>query len=252
MNHHQVLSALLGLLMCPTILLAGQGWEFRLSPYLWFAGLKGDLATVPGSPSVPIDISPSEALEDTEAGVMLMFDAKRGRHGVFADFIYTDVRSDEELLPSPIDLTLRSISKTTLFTLAYQYELYKQDRAVVDLLAGARYWNIDSELRFGGGLGFLAGQKISNVESWLDPALGIKAHMPLGNSQFYLEGGAGIGGFGVGSDLFYEVNANLGYQWNSAIGTTIGYRLFDVDYEDDGYLYDVRQQGWQLGLTWAF
>jgi hypothetical protein len=252
MNHHQISSALLGLLIYPTTLLAGQDWQFRLSPYLWFAGLKGDVATVPGSPSVPIDISPSEALEDTETGVMLMLDAKRGRHGLFADFIYTDVRSDEELIPSPIDLTLRSISKTTLFTLAYQYELFNQDQTVVDLLAGARYWHIDSELRFGGGLGFLAGQEISNDESWLDPVFGIKGRMPLGNSQFYVEGGAGLGGFGVGSDLFYEVNANLGYQWNTAIGTTIGYRLFDVDYEEDGYLYDVRQQGWQLGLTWAF
>jgi hypothetical protein len=33
---------------------------------------------------------------------------------------------------------------------------------------------------------------------------------------------------------------------------TLGYRMFDVDYEDDGYVYDVRQQGWQVGLTWAF
>ena len=252
MNRHQVLSTLLGLLMWSTTLLASQDWQFRLSPYLWFAGLKGDMATIPGYPSVPIDISPSDALDDTEAGVMLMLDAKRGRQGIFVDFIYTDVSSDDELIPSPINLVLESKSKTTLFTLAYQYEIYKQDQTVVDLMAGARYWAVDSELRFEGGLGILAGRKISNSESWLDPALGIKGRMPLGNSQFYVEGGAGLGGFGVGSDLFYEINVNIGYQWNQAIGTAIGYRMFDVDYEDDGFLYDVRQQGWQLGLTWAF
>ena len=122
----------------------------------------------------------------------------------------------------------------------------------MDVLAGTRYWDLDSELRFDDGLGFLGGRKISNDESWIDPALGVKGRTPLGNSRFYVEGGAGVGGFGVGSDLFYELNGAVGYQWNKAIGTALGYRMFDVDYENDGYVYDAKQQGWQLGLTWAF
>lgn len=246
------LLALAILSTAPLTARADDAWQFRLTPYLWFAGLKGDVATIPGAPAAPIDISPSDALNDTEAGVMLLFDAKRGQHGLFADFLYTDVRSDEELLPPPIGLTLRSVSKTTMFSLAYQYEIFNRDQAVIDLMLGARYWDIDSELRFGGGLGLLAGKKVSHDESWIDPMLGIKGRMPLGNSRFYLVGGAGVGGFGVGSDLFYEFSGSIGYQWNKAIGTAIGYRMFDVDYEDSGFVYDARQQGWQAGLTWAF
>jgi hypothetical protein len=238
--------------LAPMAACASDAWQFRLTPYLWFAGLKGDVATIPGAPSAPIDISPSDALDDTEAGVMVMFDAKRRRHGLFTDFLYTDVQSDEELLPPPIGLTLRSVTKTTIFSLAYQYEVFNRDQAIVDLMLGARYWNIDSELRFGGGSGLLAGRKVKHDESWIDPMVGLKGRMPLGNSNFYIQGGAGLGGLGVGSDLFYEFNGAVGYQWNKAIGTAIGYRLFDVDYEDDGFLYDARQQGWQLGLTWAF
>jgi hypothetical protein len=117
---------------------AAGDWQFRLTPYVWFAGLKGDVATIPGAPSAPIDISPSDALDDTEAGVIVMFDAKRRRHGLFADFLYTDVQSDEELLPPPISLTLRSVTRRTIFFLAYQYALVNQDQAVVDLMLGAR------------------------------------------------------------------------------------------------------------------
>lgn len=236
----------------PLTVWAEDGWQFRLTPYLWFAGLKGDVATIPGAPAAPIDISPSEAIEDTEAGLMLLVDAKRGRHGVFADFMYTDVQSDEELIPSPIDLTLRSVTKTTIFSLAYQYEIFNQDQAVIDLMLGARYWDIDSELSFGGGSGLLAGRKVTHDESWIDPMLGVKGRMPLGGSKFYIQGGAGLGGLGVGSDLFYEFSGAIGYQWTPAIGTAVGYRMFDVDYDDDGFVYDARQQGWQLGLTWAF
>jgi hypothetical protein len=219
---------------------------------LWFAGLEGDIATIPGQPSAPVDVTPSDALDDTEASLMLLVDAKRGEHGLFVDLFYSDVRSDEDLVPQPIGLALRSVTKTTMLSLAYQYEIYKRDNTVVDLMIGARYWKIDSELKFGGGLGILAGKKVNNDESWIDPAIGLKGRMPLGNSAFYLEGGAGLGGFGIGSDLFYEVGGAVGYQWTPAIGTAIGYRMFDVDYDDDGFEYDVRQEGWQVGLTWAF
>ena len=232
--------------------LAEESWHFRLSPYVWFAGIEGDVATIPGLPSAPIDISPSDALQDTEASIMVILDGKKGRHGFFVDLLYSDVRSDEDLIPA-IGLTLRTTTKSTLFTLAYQYEIYNQDHVVIDLLAGARYWAIDSKLRFSSGLGGpLDGRTITNDESWLDPMVGFKARAPIGDSRFYVSGGAGLGGFGVGSDLFYEISANVGYQWNDAIGTSIGYRMFDVDYDNDGYVYDVKQQGWQAGLTWSF
>jgi len=231
---------------------AREPWQFRLSPYAWLAGVKGTVGTIPGQPAVPIDVSPWEAVKDLEGGAMIMLDARTARHGFLADLLYAKVEPEFELLPPPIDLGLTASAKTTMATLAYQYEVFREEETVVDLLAGFRYWRMQTDLRFSGGLGFLAGRSIRSRESWLDPAVGIKGRVPFGGSRFYFEGGAAVGGFGVGSDLFYEINANVGYQWNKSIGTTIGYRMFDVDYEDDGYVYDVRQQGWQLGLTWSF
>ena len=233
MNKRMVGLALVGLFIQVPVFAVEEQWEFSLSPYLWFAGIKGDVATVPPLPPAPIEVTPSQAIEDTQAALMILFTAKKNRHGVYFDFLYTDVESDEELVPAPISLTLKSISKTTLVTLAYQYEAYRNDRQIVDVLAGLRYWDIDTTLKFGGGLG-------------------VTGTVFLGDSRFYFNGAAGIGGFGVGSDLFFDINANVGYQWNKAIGTIIGYRLFDVDYSKDNFLYDVRQDGWIVGLTWSF
>lgn len=226
------------------------GWQFRLVPYLWFAGLEGEISAVSSQPPLPVDVSPGDAIKDTETSFMLMFEAKKNSHGIFADFIYTDVRSDEELVPA-INLTMKSMTKTTMFTVGYEYEVYHENNAVVDLMAGGRYWKVDSTLEFGGGLGVLAGRKIKNGDSWVDPALGLKGLAMIGSSKFYVEGGAGIGGFGVGSDFYYELNGSVGYQWNKAIGTAIGYRFFNVKYDDD-FVYDVKQQGWQANLSWTF
>lgn len=249
MNKYLVSCFTVLLITAPPIVLA-KDWDFRLNPYIWLAGLEGNVATIPGLPSVPIDVSSRQAFEDTEASLMLFLDAKRGKHGFFADAIYTDVQSNNELVPS-VDLTLQSVSKTRIFSLAYQYEFYRSKQTFVDVMVGARYWNIDIALNFGGGLGLLSDSNINNNKSWVDPAIGVKGFKPLGDSGLYLEGGGGFGGFGAGSELFYEFTAGIGYQWNAAIGTTLGYRLFDVDFKDNEFTYDVKQQGWQIGLRWS-
>ena len=76
------------------------------------------MATNPGTPAAPVDVSFSEALNDYPAGLMLVFDPKREGQGLFTDFLYTGARSDEGLLPASTSLTLRSVTWTTVFSLA--------------------------------------------------------------------------------------------------------------------------------------
>lgn len=239
------------LVMSQQVVAAENGWKFKLTPYLWFAGVDGDVSTIPGAPTVPVKISPSDAISDTEVSLMAIFTAKKQRHGILVDFVYTDVQSTEELVPE-INLSLKSTSKNTIASMAYMYEVYKKEQAIVDLFAGARYWNVDTELEFAGGQGILAGKRIRNEEDWFDPMIGINANIPLGQSPFYFQCALAAGGFGVGSDFFYDVMANLGYHWNKSISTTLGYRLLDVDYEDGWFVYDLQQDGLLLGLTWRF
>lgn len=230
---------------------SAKNWDLALSPYLWFAGIQGEVATIPGAPPGPVDISPSDALNDTKSSLMLWFDARHGRHGAFLDFLYSDVRSDSVLVEE-IGLTMQSISKTTLLSLAYNYELIRNDMGVLDLMVGVRYWDIDSTFRFGGGVGILEGKEIQHSESWVDPFVAIKAKVPLGKSNFYAGGAIAAGGFSVGSNMFYDLAGNFGYQWNQMIGTAIGYRYYDVDYEEGEFLYDVSQSGWTISLPLLF
>lgn len=226
-------------------------WQYRLSPYIWFAGSKGEVSSLPNAPAVPYELSSRDALEDTESSFMIMFSGKKQGQGFLLDFIYTDVESLEELIPA-LDLTLTSRSKNTVFTAAYQYELINENGTVIDAYAGVRYWDVDSTLKFGGGLGFLAGQTVKNSDDWLDPVLGFKFSREFVNSRVYLQGWLSLGGFGAGSDSFYDTSINLGYRWSDSIGTSIGYRLFDVDYDDNDFIYNAKNEGWAIGLTWQF
>jgi hypothetical protein len=60
-----------------------------------------------------------------------------------------------------------------------------------------------------------------------------------------------IGGFGVGADLMWEVEAAVGINLTRSIFTEIGYRALGVDYDNDGLLFDAVMHGPQIttGIT---
>ena len=70
------------ILMTPLWAQAEEAWNYRLSPYAWFAGVKGEASTIPGAPTVPIDVSSSEALSDSELSAFLLFEAKKHQHEI--------------------------------------------------------------------------------------------------------------------------------------------------------------------------
>jgi len=163
------------------IVVEESSWEFRLSPYAWFAGFKGDVASVPSIADSPVyvDISASDAFSDTEASLAFVFEGKKGKHGFLTDFLYSDMRANTALVDG-VPVTLDSVSKTTLFSAAYMYELYNSERAVVDVYGGARYWQIDTDLSLN-----VIIPTIGHKESWIDPLIGIRGRTALGDTRFY-------------------------------------------------------------------
>ena len=222
-------------------------WTFRLSPYGWLAGFSGDVAGVRGFPITNVDISPKDAFDDSEIALTTMFEGKKNGKGFLLDFMYTNSKA-EDAIAGP--LILISKTKTIVLSGAYLYEVYNQKRSVVDTYIGLRYWDIDSHMALKGGAGIIP--PVNHSEAWIDPFIGIKGRTSFGNTKFYISGGVSIGGFSVNSDLFYDTNVNLGYQWNKSIGTSIGYRIYGLDYNNDGFVYDVKQKGFIFGLTWIF
>lgn len=257
-NHYGiVVSVLCSLLflctLSPSEIFASNGedpWAFHITPYGWLAGQKGTVATLPGLPPAEIDISFSDdILGNINGALFLVGEARKGRFGFNIDMAYTDIEGDTAV-PAQYFTTFTSRTKTWIVSAAGFYRLLETERTFLDGLAGLRYWSVDSELSLSGGpLGRYA---IDNKEDWIDPIIGLKGRTMLGASKFFINGFFIIGGFGAGSDLIWDGNVNLGYQWSDTIATTIGYRYLDVDYDNDDYLYDVSQDGIVLGFSWKF
>lgn len=88
-------------------------------------------------------------------------------------------------------------------------------------------------------------QSISRDDDWFDPYVGLHTRYNF-NQTFYTAVRGEIGGFGVGADLMWQVEAMLGINLTHSIFTEVGYRALGVDYNNDGLLFDAVMHGPQI------
>lgn len=229
-------------------------WNFQLTPYAWLAGQNGKVATLPPLPPADLDVNfYDDVLDKINGAIMLLGEVRKGRFGFVMDIVYSDIETED---PTPLGIfysALNSRTKSWMVSGAGLYRLLEAQNRFLDFIGGVRYWSVDSELTLKGPqFPFLSERSLSNKEDWVDPIIGLKGFLPIGESKFFVSGSFVIGGFGVGSDFMWDAMINFGYQWTTGFSTTIGYRYLDVDYENGGYLYDVAQHGTTLGLSWRF
>jgi hypothetical protein len=223
-------------------------WSFAIAPYVWAAGISGDIAQF-GLPEVEIDSSFGDLLDHLDFAAMMVSEIRYGRVGLFSELVYVKISGSTG---TPFGVLADSVSVDTeslAFTAAPEYRIVEAPRGSLDLMAGMRVWSVDTELSFSGGL--LDGVSGSDGDTWVDPLVGAKGRFDL-TSNFYLTGWAMIGGFGVSSDLMWDGLGGLGYQFNDTFSAVLGYRGTGVDYEKDGFEYDVIQHGPVIGGVFRF
>lgn len=242
-------------------------WRFTLAPYVWGVGLSGDVGLF-GKGPVDIDIPFSDILENLDFAAMGVAEAHNGTWGVFVDLNYTSLSADKSrsrtFEKDVLNLTLEFTGEVSaeadikefIATFMGQWRAVDSDQMTLDVMAGARYWNIENDITARGRLDVgpitiikqLSG---SDGASWVDPMVGVKSRIDT-DTAFYFTGWGMVGGFGIGSDFNWDVMGGVGYEWTDHFSTVLGYRALGVDYEDDGFVYDVVQQGVALGAVFNF
>jgi hypothetical protein len=83
---------------------------------------------------------------------------------------------------------------------------------------------------------------------WADPVFGVHIRNEI-TEKWYIEFFGDVGG-GV-SDISWQVAAAVGYRFTSWVALTVGYRLLGVDYDRDGFEFDIITQGLLTGLRFT-
>jgi hypothetical protein len=249
-------SALALLLLTPPLRAQTAGadddrWHFAVAPYFWVAGLSGTVS-FKGIPEQPVDASFSDVIENFDIGVATRFDARKGRWGLAADFNYLNLGASiparEVLGHFEPEVDLRQlITEADVFYRAYQGRQAEGVPAFFDVLAGARYNGMRTQIR---GSEF---EGTKRTFDWVDGVAGIRFQAPLGR-KVTVGGRGDIAGFG--SDFTWQLQGDLAFHLSPRWALSGGYRYCDVDYDKgtglDRKVYKIATSGPVVGFVYAW
>ena len=124
------------------------GWEWTVAPYIWVPGITVD-SEISREPGLPDDSGDASIIDKLDAALMGHVEARKGRWGAYADFIYVEL-SDGNTTPigpgGPIlgDLVTSSDLKLGLLDVGGLYRLTSGESGSLDfdILLGARLIDI--------------------------------------------------------------------------------------------------------------
>lgn len=232
-------------------------WVLQITPYMWAAGLKGDISPFRRAPTIGIEKSFSDVMDDLNFGGFMNLWARHDRFVLSGDMMYVDTTDSHAFGPLPalpIPLPPGTIiegsvdSKQFMATLQGGYRVLDTPDFTLDALAGARFWHISNDVTVSAlGMSRTYGESFS----WVDPVVGLRAFLPL-TDKLSVQAQADIGGFGAGADFTWSAMATINYTMTDHLSISVGYKVLDVDYSSDGHVYDTRLSGPVLGMTLRF
>ena len=112
-------------------------------------------------------------------------------------------------------------------------------------MAGVAWFYMNLDVKVSGGPG------ASESADFFDPILGFAVRQQL-SEKWFVGARGNIGGFGVNSDLVWQLGGMVGYQVNDCFAVAGGYRYLSMDYDDNDVVFDADTSGFFLGAIIEF
>jgi hypothetical protein len=204
-------------------------WSFVFEPYLWLAGVDGE-----GSADASGETS---FVGGFDSAFMMRFEAHLPDYGpaLLFDALTLDLADDEGSVQTETDADM----------LEAGFSLPLDDRARVELIAGARYVELGFDVEVGGA------DAGSARESWIDPWIGARGSIPFADDWSFRYRGD-VGGFGIGSEFTWQGALGVAVLLGDHVRLEAGYRAISIDFDQGDLDYDALIHGPQLSLALGF
>lgn len=211
----------------------GDEWQFKLTPYVWLAGISGDMASDGGGfPPINPDYQ-FFSLDNLDGVAFLTFAAVKGQWGIHSDLVYVSFADTFEA--GPVEASFDLSGGTVELSGSYRPDSWGHTRLVFGL-RGVKL-SLDTVLT--------PGPTGSGSASFADPIIGVSHQQTFDNKWgVYARGDVGKGA----SEAM--VNAELAgtYKFTDTFTLLFGYRYLKIDFEESDFLLDLTIQGYSLGF----
>jgi hypothetical protein len=238
-------------------------WIFSATIYGYLPDIGGKLSVPVDSSGHSINVDAKTILDHLKFTFMGTLDVHNGRWGAFTDIIYLDVGGSKSNvhtgtigLPAETTADLNLDLKGTIWTVAGEYRVISDPTTKLDVVAGARLFNIKPTLgwQFHGDIGPIpepgrTGSKQISENIW-DGIVGVKGRVLFGDDRkwfvpFYADIGTGQ------SDLTWQVAGGVGYSfsWGQMFGM---WRYLDYNFKSGKDLESINFNGPMLGVAFQW
>jgi hypothetical protein len=225
-------------------------WSGSVMLYGWLPWVNADVTAKNRDRSIDVSYSLDDILGALKFAAFGTGELRYGRFGVVTDLIYTDLEQTQTS-GGPLGSSVDGELQLALWTNGLGYRVYEGDRFDLDLMAGGRLAYTGTDLTATGG-GLLGAQRrASSSQTWFDPLVGFRVQGDV-TEKVTLRATADVGGFGVGSELTWEVFTGATYRFTPHVGAELGFRYLSIDYDADRLDYDVELYGPALGVVFTF
>jgi len=217
------------------------GWDFRITPYIWFMAIEGETAVA--GMNIPVEASFSDILENLNISLAANFEANNGKFFFILDGLYADLELDIE--PTSF---ISGVAETQI--VVFDGLVGVNIGEYFDLYAGVRYNNQDITV---------IPTLLPSVElgdDWLDYLIGVRVQGPVSDNWAF-SGRLDTAIAGDSRDMFFfEVMFQRYFGRNRNMHLDLGFRILSVDYESGSgltrFLWDVEQYAPVVGYSWNF
>lgn len=221
-------------------------WRVSASPYVWASGISGKVGQF-GQQPARLNSSFSDIVSELDLAFMGAVEARYKRFSVVGDVMYSQLsgggNTQYGLLSRKADIKSKSFSGF----LGAGYTVLESDRGHLDVIGGGRLWRASTTIALKGGV--IGDRSRSDSATWIDAVAGLRGQYAL-SEHWYLTGW-GVVGAGQ-AKLDWDATAAIGYQFKSNLSAVLGYRALGVNYNRNGFVYNVVQQGPIVGLAYQF
>ncbi len=222
-------------------------WQFMVAPYLFLAGMNGDVGV--GGLSTDVDASVGALLERLEFAIASRFEVRKGPWAGLFDVNFMALGDQTNLpLGGQVDVDIDML----IFESALSYRM-GSGPTKTEVFGGIRYVRQNMKAVTVGGV--VPGLRREFVPSWVDPIIGVRLTHPISPRASFLARGD-IGGFGAGSEFSWNIEAGAEFSLTRRLGLQVFFKTLGIDYQQGSgssfYKYDVVTPGVVIGLPIRF
>ncbi len=219
-------------------------WRFTIAPYFWYAGLTGDVGV--RNIKTHVDQSPRDIVDKLKFGVLTYVEARTRSYVFGLDGMYMNLGHSQAVAIRGDTGSFALDLKQTMLQPSVGYT-FGDTVSGFDILAGMRYWHLNTTLAASGPRGNSVARTIAR--SWVDALAGARYHYTFIPHYSVLAGGD-VGGGGSHStwQAYGFANAEALY-W---LTFSLGYRAIGVNYDHNELLDDTTMKGFLIAASFKF